>query len=205
MKKTVSQLFFSPIYICALACILMACKLPTATPTRADTVNTIKTSSTQREATPTQTSMKAYVGNGYSISYPTAWQFNTNTTNAGNYQGDYFTDATNMYAFHVYPSQDQTSPATILKQLLTSIPGSQLLASTPTITVHGIVWQQGKAVRTDADTGKQLEIMGWVAKNPLAAQHIPYFVLHADGAPDNFDRYTSAYFLPILQTFHFTN
>jgi hypothetical protein len=201
MKKTSSQLFLSPICICALACILMACKLPAAH---------TNASGIQVPTTPTSSAFTEHTGDGYTISYPSGWQFSTNTTNAGNYQGDYFTDPTNAYAFHVYPSQDQTSPSTILNQLLTNIPGSQRLNIAPDITVNGIVWQQGKVIRLDQQTGKQQEIMGWVAKNPVAAQQIPYFVLHADGpytegSPNDFDRYTTDYFLPMLRTFHFTN
>jgi hypothetical protein len=195
MKRMSSQVFLSPICICMLACILMACKLPTAPPSGASIIG----------ATSPNSPFTAHTGDGYTISYPQGWQFNTNTTNAGDYEGDYFTDPTNMYAFHVYPSQDQTSAATILNQLLTNTPGSQLLAGPATITVNGVVWQQGKAISTDQNTGKQVEIMGWVAKNPLAAQHIPYFVLHANGDPSDFDLYTTNYFLPMLQTFHFTS
>lgn len=200
MKKSLSQLFLSPICICAFACILMACKLPTTVPT--DSIANARGS--QVPITPTSDPFTTHTGDGYTISYPPGWQFNTNTTNQGNYQGDYFTDPTNTYAFHVYPSQDQTSPPVILSQLLTNIPGSQLLDTAPTITVNNIVWQQGKAIHTDQLTGRPMEIMGWVAKNPVAAAHIPYFVLHADGDPNNFDCYTTDYFLPMLQSFHFT-
>ena len=199
MKKISSQVFLSPICICALACILMACKFPIVS------YGGAQINDPQSQITPTSNPFTAHTGDSYTISYPTTWQFNTNTTNAGDYEGDYFTDPTNAYTFHVYPSQDQTDPPTILNHLLTSIPGSQLLASAPTITVNGIVWQQGKALRTDQETGKPKEIMGWVARNPVAAQHIPYFVLHADGAPGDFDRYTTADFLPMLQTFRFTS
>ncbi|GCE30979.1 hypothetical protein KDA_64630 [Dictyobacter alpinus] len=143
-------------------------------------------------------------GDGYSISYPSDWTFNTNTTNSGGYVGDFFTDPTNTYVFHVYPSHDQTSDKQILDQLLTGELNSTLQSITPTVTVNNVEWQQGKASGINQLTGKQYEKIGWVSKNPVDPDHIPHFVLHAEGDPAAFDCYTDKYFLPMLHSFHFT-
>lgn len=197
--KTLGHYFaLSSLCLCALATNLTACG-PSAVHHASAQVSV----NTHHAVTPID-GFSMHSGDGYTISYPNGWQFSTNTTNTGGYVGDFFTAPAGNYVFHVYPSQDQTSAATILNQFLTGDMHSRLLPIAATITVNGVVWQQGKALTTDQVTGKPLEKIAWVAKNVVAPQHIPYFVLHADGDPAAFDQYTNTYFLPMLRSFQFT-
>ncbi|GCF08746.1 hypothetical protein [Dictyobacter arantiisoli] len=206
MKKTKVQSTLYALAFYLLAGWLMACGISTHAQESSWQSSTprVRALSTTPPVVHDGPAFLTHSGDGYTINYPANWIFSTNTTNAGNYQGDYFTDPLRGYSFHVYPSQDQTSPSQILDHLLTSIPGSQLIGKPDTITVNGIVWQQGKVLRTDIVTGQPLEIIGWVAKNPVAAQRIPYFVLHGDGSPTAFDTVNNTDFLVMLQSFHFT-
>ncbi|GER89594.1 hypothetical protein KDW_37560 [Dictyobacter vulcani] len=179
--------------LCMLGCVFMLLSILT--------VHSLAYAHTQK---PVDTGFSEHKGNGYIISYPKDWTFSTNTTNAGGYVGDFFTDPTNTYVFHVYPSQDKTSDKQILDHLLTSDLRSTLLPGASTITMNSVIWQQGKALSTDQVTNKPFERIGWVSKNPVAPAFIPYFVLHAEGDPAAFEQYTEKYFLPMLHSFRFT-
>ncbi|GCE23371.1 hypothetical protein [Dictyobacter kobayashii] len=198
MQKMVHYLVLSTLWVCAFSVDLTAC----GTPSTHHVSNKAQTTLT-RSISITDGFMP-HTGDGYTIIYPDSWKFSANTTNTGGYVGDSFIEPTNGYIFHVYPSQDQTSAATILNHLLTSDMHSHLLPVAATITINGVVWQQGKALTTNLVTGKPMEIMGWVAKNAVAPQRIPYFVLHADGDPGLFEQYSSKYFMPMLRSFQFT-
>ncbi|GCE08974.1 hypothetical protein [Dictyobacter aurantiacus] len=198
MKKLGHYFALSSLCVCILATNLVACS-----PSTVVHHVPMHLSASLNHAIKTLDGFSPHSGDGYTINYPAGWQFGSNP-NTGNYTGDFFTDPTGSYAFHVYPSQDQSSAATILNQFLTGDIHSRLQPIAATITVNGIIWQQGKALTTDPVTGKPIEKIGWVARNTVAPQRIPYFVLHADGDPAAFDQYTSTYFLPMLRSFRFT-
>lgn len=202
MRCTTRPLSLLVVYLCLLLCILAACGSTETYAQQQSPQHSARAATTSQHTTP-NTNFVAHIGDGYTICYPQQWKFNTNTTNAGGYIGDYFTDPTNAYAFHVYPSQDQTPAQDILQHLLTNDPSSRLVKINPTITINQITWQQGRAVITDQQTGKTFDMLGWVAKNPVKGNHIPYFVLHAEGDPAQFDEQMTTYFLPMLHSFSF--
>ena len=196
-KKHFSYGFLLSFSILLLAMFVSACDLggfggtPTPTPTSA-------------------TTMTAYTGDGFTISYPQTWKVKTDST------GVTFTDPNGIAYFQIHEAPNPEGIVSTSNQVTLGLEAFKSQAknyqqqSVPsTITLANETWSQGAATGDITPSGQStranVKIYVISDNHPANSTATKAFIIGYATGSQVFDLANSGYFQPMLQTFTFTS
>ena len=196
-KKHFSDGFLLSFSILLLAMFVSACDIggfggtPTPTPTSA-------------------TTMTAYTGDGFTISYPQTWKVKTDST------GVTFTDPNGIAYFQIHEAPNPEGIVSTSNQVTLGLEAFKSQAknyqqqSVPsTITLANETWSQGAATGDITPSGQStranVKIYVISANHPANSTATKAFIIGYATGSQVFDLANTGYFQPMLQSFKFTS
>ena len=152
--------------------------------------------------------LTVYKGQGYTIDYPQGW-----TVKATNLAVT-FSDATGLNSFTLSPIADPelSNPSASvlenagieggLRDFKATAQNAKDVSITPTITVHGVTWEQGAATGDMTAQGQTVNEQMVVMATHNQSQHLTY-VLTFTAPTASFGASNSTYFQPMAQSLTF--
>lgn len=158
----------------------------------------------------TATTMTAFNGDGFTISYPQAWKVKQDST------GVTFTDPSGIAYFQIHVAPNPTGVVSTSNQVTLGLEAFKSQAknyqqqSVPsTTTLAGETWSQGAATGDITPSGQStrtnVKIYVISDNHPANSTSTRAFVIGYATGTQVFDLANSGYFQPMLQSFKFTS